>query len=197
MEFILASGSPTRRRILTAAAVPFTAMPAGIDEDALKDALLAKGVAADDIAGQLAEAKALHVSEHRPDALVLGADQTLILDGELVSKCADLDAARALLLRLRGRTHRLVGGYALARGGAVVWRHDETSKLTMRGFSNAFLNAYLAAEGEGALTAVGCYKLEGLGAQLFARVEGDYFSILGLALQPLLAELRIQGILQI
>ncbi|HWD26715.1 MAG TPA: Maf family protein [Rhizomicrobium sp.] len=196
MVFILASGSASRRQILTNAAVPFTAQAADVDEESLKIRLLAKGTAVRDVAVHLAEAKALAVSNLRPEALVLGADQTLVIDEQLVSKCADRAAARALLLRLRGRTHQLAGGMVLARRGNVLWRHVETSTLTMRAFSEAFLDVYLAAEGEALLASVGCYRMEGLGAQLFAAVEGDYFAILGLPLQPLLAELRNQGVLQ-
>ena len=195
MRLILASASASRRQVLTAAQVPFTAIPAGIDEDRLKDELLARRVDIVGIAAALAEAKAVHVAAKNPGALVLGADQTLLFEGELVSKCADLAAARKLLLRLRGKMHRLVGALALAKGRDVIWRHSETSSLTMREFSDAFLDRYLAAEGEGILGCVGCYKLEGLGAQLFGCVEGDYFSILGLPLQPLLAELRRQGVI--
>ena len=197
MDFILASGSESRRRLLAAAGVPFVAIPADVDEDAIKDALLRAATPTRAIASHLARAKALRVSALYPDALVLGADQTLVLDDEIVSKCPDLVAARRLLERLRGRVHLLVGGYVLARAGAELWHHVETTSLTMRAFSPAFLDAYLAAEGTGLLSAVGCYKLEGRGAQLFATVEGDYFSILGLALLPLLAELRKHGVLTI
>jgi len=115
--------------------------------------------------------------------------------GELLSKCADLAAARALLQRLRGRQHRLISALALAEAGKVVWTHSEAASLTMRAFSDAFLDAYLSAEGSAVLDGVGCYRLETMGAQLFARVEGDYFSILGLPLQPLLAELRLKGVI--
>lgn len=195
MNFILASGSASRRQILTAAAVPFTAIPADIDEDRLKDDLLHSGANLVDIAAALADAKALRISQAHGDALVLGADQTLLFEDAVVSKCADLGAARMLLARLRGRPHRLCGALALARHGAIVWRHAETSHLRMRNFSDAFLDAYIAAEGAGILAAVGCYKLEGFGAQLFESVEGDYFSILGLSLQPLLAQLRKQGVI--
>lgn len=196
MAFILASGSASRRQVLTHAGVPFTAQAADVDEEALKVGLLAKGIAVRDIAIHLAEAKALAVSQLRPEALVLGADQTLVIDEQLVSKCADLAGARALLLRLRGRAHQLVGGLVLARRGNVLWRHVEASTLTLRAFSEGFLDHYLAAEGTALLASVGCYRMEGLGAQLFERVEGDYFAILGLPLQPLLAELRNQGVLQ-
>lgn len=195
MRLILASGSASRRQVLTAAQVPFTAIPADLDEDQLKNGLLTRGVDIAGVAVALAEAKAQHVSALHPDALVLGADQTLLFEGELVSKCHDLVTARTLLARLRGKPHRLVGALVLVRGGAVIWRHAETSRLVMRNFSDAFLDAYLSTEGEGILACVGCYKLEGLGAQLFESVEGDYFSILGLPLQPLLAELRKQGVI--
>jgi septum formation protein len=195
VTFILASGSASRRQVLTAAQVPFTAVPADIDEDRLKNDLLAGGTDIAGIAPALAEAKALPVSAAHPEALVLGADQTLLFEGEVISKCPDLAAARKLLTRLRGKTHRLVGGLVLARGGAAIWRHVETSTLAMRDFSDDFLDVYLSTEGEGILGCVGAYKLEGLGAQLFERIEGDYFSILGLSLQPLLAELRRQGVI--
>ncbi|MBS0470038.1 MAG: Maf family protein [Proteobacteria bacterium] len=195
MKFILASGSASRRQILTAAAVPFTAIPADVDEDALKISLIGAQTPLDQIALKLAEAKALAVAPYHQDALVLGADQTLLFEGDLVSKCSNLDAARTLLQRLRGKSHVLSGGYALVHGKDVVWRHAVQSRLTMRNFSDGFLESYLAAEGESILACVGCYKLEGLGAQLFESVEGDYFSILGLSLQPLLAELRRQGVI--
>ncbi len=195
MEFILASGSESRRRLLAAAGVSFRAIPADVDEEAIKARLLRAATPVREIASHLARAKALAVSAQHPGALVLGADQTLILDDEVVSKCLDLAAVRHLLERLRGRAHQLIGGHVLVRGGRELWHHVETAKLAMRGFSEAFLDAYLASEGEGLMSAVGCYKLEGRGAQLFASIEGDYFSILGLALQPLLAELRKQGVL--
>jgi len=195
VRFILASGSASRQRVLTAAGVPFDAIPAELDEEGLKDKRLGDGVDLAEIAGALAGAKALQVSHSQPDALVLGADQTLLFETELISKCADLPAARALLSRLRGKPHRLVSALALARGGAIIWRHAAQSTLRMRDFSDVFLDRYLSTEGEGILGCVGCYKLEGLGAQLFDWVEGDYFSILGLPLQPLLAELRRQGVI--
>jgi septum formation protein len=197
VSFILASASAARRRVLAGAGVPFAVMPAEIDESALKDRLLARGVGLADIAGELAEAKALAVSRANSGALALGADQILLFDGELVSKCPDLKAARALLDRLRGKPHTLISALVLARDGIVIWRHVETPRLIMRHFSDAFLDAYLAAEGAAILPGVGCYKVEGLGAQLFESIEGDYFAIQGLPLQPLLAELRRQGVIAI
>ena len=195
MRLILASASTSRQRVLAAVGVAFTAVPADIDETGLTKRLLAGGSDLSEIAGALAMAKAEQVSRGQADALVLGADQTLLFEDELVSKCADLGAVRALLSRLRGKPHRLVSALALARAGKAIWRHAETSKLLMRDFSDAFLGAYLSTEGEGILGCVGCYKLEGMGAQLFDSVEGDYFSILGLPLQPLLAQLRNQGVI--
>lgn len=195
MTFVLASASSSRARILSRARVPFLAVPADIDESALKATLLKQNKSVQEVAQALAEAKAIHVSKVRPDALVLGADQVLDFGGELLNKCADLGAARNLLWRLRGRQHRLISALALAEAGKVVWTHSETADLTMRTFSDAFLDAYLSAEGSAVLDGVGCYRLETMGAQLFERVEGDYFSILGLPLQPLLAELRLKGVI--
>jgi len=195
MTFVLASASSSRARILSRARVPFLAVPADIDESALKATLLKQNKSVQEVAQALAEAKAIHVSKVRPDALVLGADQVLDFGGELLSKCADLAAARNLLRRLRGRRHRLISALALAESGKVVWTHSETADLTMRTFSDAFLDAYFSAEGSAVLDGVGCYRLETMGAQLFERVEGDYFSILGLPLQPLLAELRLKGVI--
>jgi septum formation protein len=195
VRLILASASPSRAAVLRAAAVPFTASPAGIDEAGLKDGLLAAGKTASEIAAALAEAKAIEVSRHQPDALVLGADQVLEFDGELISKCADMAAARDLLLRLRGKTHRLISALALAEGGRACWMFTDTATLKMRQYSDEFLDAYLSAEGTRLLAGVGCYRLEGMGAQLFESVKGDYFSILGLPLQPLLAELRQQDVI--
>jgi septum formation protein len=195
MTFILASASSSRARILREAKVPVIALPADIDERALKATLLKQNKTVQEVAKVLAAAKAIQVSKLRPNALVLGADQVLEFDGELLSKCADLAEARALLLRLRGRGHRLISALALAEAGKVIWTHSETANLTMRAFSDAFLADYLSTEGSVLLDGVGCYRLETMGAQLFERVEGDYFSILGLPLQPLLAELRLKGVI--
>jgi septum formation protein len=195
VKLILASGSASRAQILRGAHVPFTAAPADIDEDGLKIALLASGKSPEAVAAALAEAKAVHVSAAQPDALVLGADQVLEFGGDFVSKCADLAAARALLRRLRGKVHRLISALSMAKGGKAIWAFCDTAALRMRPFSDAFLESYLSTEGEGLLAGVGCYRLEGMGAQLFESVEGDYFSILGLPLQPLLAELRKKGVI--
>ncbi|HLJ53046.1 MAG TPA: Maf family protein [Rhizomicrobium sp.] len=195
MTLILASASSPRARILRGARVPFVAIPADIDESALKAKFLAEGKAVEEVALALAEAKAVHVSKSHRSDLVLGADQVLEFADELLNKCSDLTEARQLLLRLRGRRHRLISALALAEAGHVIWTHSEGASLKMREFSSAFLEAYLAHEGDEVLSGVGCYRLEAMGAQLFEHVEGDYFSILGLPLQPLLAELRRKGVI--
>lgn len=190
-RLILASKSAARRAVLTDAGVPFTVQVADVDEDALKT----PGVDPVELAVELARAKALAVSRHDAEAWVLGADQTLAFDGGLVSKAPTLEAARERLIAMRGRTHRLHSGAALARNGQVVWSGVDTVEMRMRGFSDAFLDAYLAAEGEALLACVGSYRLEGLGSQLFEAVEGDYFTVLGLPLWPVLAELRRAGVI--
>jgi septum formation protein len=195
MTLILASASSPRARILRGARVPFVAIPADIDESALKAKFLAEGKAVEEVALALAEAKAVHVSKSHRSDLVLGADQVLEFADELLNKCSDLTEARQLLLRLRGRRHRLISALALAEAGHVIWTHSEGTSLKMREFSSAFLEAYLAHEGDEVLSGVGCYRLEAMGAQLFEHVDGDYFSILGLPLQPLLAELRRKGVI--
>ena len=192
-RLILASKSAARRAMLEGAAVTFTIQVADVDEDAIKARLTDHGAA--DLAVELARAKALAVSRHHEDAWVLGADQTLAFDGGRVSKAKSLEAARARLAQMRGRSHQLHSGAALARNGQIVWSGVDTATLTMRDFSDAFLDSYLATEGEGLLACVGSYRLEGMGSQLFEAVEGDYFTVLGLPLSPVLAELRRAGVL--
>lgn len=192
-RLILASKSAARRAMLEGAAVTFTVHVADVDEDAIKARLADHGAA--DLAVELARAKALAMSRHHEDAWVLGADQTLAFDGGLVSKAKSLEAAQARLMQMRGRSHQLHSGAALARNGQIVWSGVDTATLTMRDFSDAFLDNYLATEGEGLLACVGSYRLEGMGSQLFEAVEGDYFTVLGLPLWPVLAELRRAGVL--
>ncbi len=193
MKLILASASKSRAHMLRNAGVEFEIVPAHADEDALKRSMA--GQPAEDIADALAELKALAISTNHRDALVLGADQILDFEGGIVSKSENMEEAARLLRRLRGKAHRLVTAAVLAQNGAAIWRHVEISTLHMRAFSDAFLQTYLAGEGEELLSGVGCYRLEGRGSQLFERVEGDYFAILGLPLLPLLAALRERGIL--
>lgn len=192
---ILASASQTRAKLLKDAGVVFEIAPARVDEEAQKLSLLAEKISHRDIADALAELKALRVSASHPVELVLGADQVLSFDGELISKCESLGEARELLLRLRGKTHTLISAMVLAKNGAPVWRYVEEATLTMRDFSDAFLNDYLVREGEALLSGVGCYRLESYGAQLFSRVNGDHSTILGLPLIPLLSALREQGVI--
>ncbi|MBL8553001.1 MAG: Maf family protein [Phenylobacterium sp.] len=191
---VLASKSAARRAVLDGAGVTYEATVAGVDEDAVKASLLAEGQGPRDVADALAELKAIRVSRGRSD-LVIGADQTLDLDGRLYDKVDTVAAARDRLLELRGRTHKLHSAVVVAKAGAPIWREVVTAKLTMRDFSDDFLEHYLADEGERALGSVGCYRLEGPGAQLFAKIEGDYFAILGLPLLGLLDLLRRHGAL--
>jgi septum formation protein len=191
---ILASASAVRARLLTDAGLRIAQEAAAVDEAEVKTALKAEGASAAVVAETLAELKALKVSRRRPGALVVGCDQMLDCDGRWFDKPGSLDAARTQLLALAGRRHRLLCGVVVVRDGVRIWHHNAVATLTMRGFSEAFLDAYLAAAGDAALASVGAYQLEGLGAQLFARIEGDYFTILGLPLLPLLDFLRQHGV---
>ncbi|MFZ5791410.1 MAG: Maf family protein [Pseudomonadota bacterium] len=190
----LASASVTRARLLENAGLAFAAEPAPVDEEEAKRALEAEGADAAAIAEALAELKARAVSRRHPGAFVIGADQVLDCDGRRFDKPADLAAARAQLLALRGRTHELVSAAVVVRDGKRLWHHVGRARLTMRPFSDAFLDRYLAQAGPAILGSVGAYQLEGLGAQLFARIEGDHFTILGLPLLPLLDFLRTHGL---
>lgn len=194
---VLASASRSRARLLDAAGVAFTAIPAAIDEAEIKTALRAEQAPPEHVAEALAELKARRVSRRVSDALVIGADQVLACDGALHDKPPDPAAARAQLVALRGRTHSLATATCVARGGNVIWRDLQTARLTMRPFSDAFLDAYLARAGDAVTGSCGAYALEGLGAQLFSHVAGDFFAILGLPLIPLLNCLRNNGALDI
>jgi len=191
---ILASKSATRRAVLDGAGVAYEAAGSGVDEDAAKAELLAAGATPREVAEALAERKALAVSAGRPE-LVVGADQTLEFEGRLYDKAETVAAARGRLRALRGKPHWLHSAVVVAQDGRPVWRETQSATLTMRDFSDAFLEAYLADEGEAALGSVGCYRLEGPGVQLFSRIEGDYFTILGLPLIGLLDLLRARGVL--
>ena len=191
---ILASASAVRARLLRDACVSFELCPAKIDEAEIKASLLAEKLDTPAIADALAERKATQVSTTHPQTLVLGCDQILVFDGRLIDKSENLNEARTLLRELRGKEHQLVTACVLAKGGAPVWRKLERCRLWMRSFSDAFLEEYLQTEGDNVLGSVGCYHLEGSGIQLFERVEGDYFSVLGLPLLPLLTALREYGI---
>jgi septum formation protein len=190
----LASQSTARRAVLEHAGVPFEAVVSGVDEEVLKDRLLAGGYGPKAIAEALAEEKALAVSAGRP-GLVIGADQTLELEGQLYDKVDTRAEARTRLAALRGRAHHLHSAISVAQAGRVVWRETESATLLMRNFTDAFIDSYLDDEGAAALGSVGCYRLEGSGVQLFERIEGDYFAILGLPLLGLLGFLRREGVL--
>jgi len=191
---ILASQSKTRAQLLEGAGVPFTAVSSGLDEDGLKGALRAEGASVSRQAETLAEAKALRISL-KMRGVVLGADQMMECAGEAFDKPSSIAEARDQLLRLRGREHVLHTALVACEDGVPVWRTLARPRLVMRRFSDAFLEGYLAEVGESCLASVGAYQLEGRGAQLFEAVEGDYFSILGLPLLPLLSWLRDRGAL--
>lgn len=190
---ILASGSPYRRKLLESAGIEFTVLKPELDERAVEAPLAGTGVTPAEVAQILAEAKATAVSEARPDALVIGSDQTLSLGDELFHKPADMEAARRHLLKLSGRTHHLNSAVALARGGEIVWHHVSVARMTMRELDPGFIGRHLADVGTAALTSVGAYQVEGRGIQLFDEIDGDYFTIVGLPLLPLLAALREFG----
>ena len=194
-ELVLASASPSRQRMLKAAGVKFRVSAADLNETALIADLRSKGEGASAIAATLAGQKAVMVSRRSPGALVLGGDSVLNFKSEIISKCRDLTELRALLLRLSGDVHELISAASLARDGAEIWHHTGVARLTMRPLSEGFVDTYLAAEGDALLSSVGGYRYEGLGAQLFAQVEGDSFTILGLPLLPVLEALRAEGIL--
>ncbi|WP_048647228.1 Maf-like protein [Nitratireductor soli] len=189
-QIILASGSPFRRMLLENAGLRFRVERSSIDERAVEETLEGSHADPEAVAQVLAEAKAVEVSERFADALVIGADQTLSLGDEVFHKPADMEAARRHLLKLSGRTHQLNSAVVLARNGAAIWRHVGIARLTMRKLDPGFVGRHLARVGEKALGSVGTYQIEGEGIQLFEKIDGDNFTIVGLPLLPLLAELR-------
>jgi len=192
---ILASVSPTRHALMQAAGLRFEVIAAAVDEAALKEAAQAEGARPADAAVLLADAKARAVARGRPDALVIGSDQLMVCDGRWFDKPADLDQAGAHLRALSGRTHQLVNGTVGWRGGQRIWQNVAVATLTVRVLSDAFIAAYLAAEGEALLATVGAYRMEGRGVQLFSAVDGEHSTILGLPMLPLLGFLRQQRLL--
>lgn len=195
-RLLLASRSTSRQRLLGDAGVPFETVDAGIDEEAVKAGLAAEGLAARDLADALAEWKAVRPSQRVPDVLVLGCDQTLELDdGSRIDKVDTRAEAAALLERMSGRPHRLHSAAVIAQGGAPVWRQIESVTLHVRLLGSAFIADYLDRDWEQCRWCVGCYRIEGPGAQLFARVTGSLFAVQGLPLLPLLDYLRTRGVL--
>lgn len=190
---VLASGSAFRQKMLRDAGVVFRVERSEIDERAVEKTLEGSGADPETLAQVLAEAKAVDVSEREQGALVIGADQTLSLDDEVFHKPADMEGARRHLLKLSGRTHQLNSAVVIASDGEVVWRHVGVARLTMRDLDPAFIGRHLSNVGEKALASVGAYQIEGEGIQLFEKIEGDTFTIVGLPLLPLLAELRRLG----
>lgn len=192
---ILASQSATRVAILRNAGLTFEALPSSVDERAIESGLVAAGASPGEIALALAEAKAAAIAVLHPEAIVIGADQTMEAEGERWHKPASRVEARAQLLALAGRSHHLLSAVAGMRDGVVRYRHVETATLTMRAFDAAEVDAYLDRVGDRALSSVGAYQIEGPGIRLFERIDGDYFTILGLPLLPLLDWLRQEGAL--
>lgn len=194
-KLILASSSATRRGLLEAAGLRFTAEAAAVDEASIKEAAQAEGLTPGDAALMLSDAKAMRIARRDPEALVIGADQLLVCNDRWFDKPPDLDAARGHLQALRGQAHQLVTACVVWRHGARIWQHVAVPQMTMREFSDDFLEAYLATEGERILSSVGAYRLEGFGMHLFTRTDGEHAAILGLPMLALLDFLRQHGLL--
>jgi septum formation protein len=193
VTLILASKSPFRSMLLKNAGVSFVSEAAYIDERAIEEPLQNSGVTPEDIAMVLAEAKAQDVSARHQGALVIGSDQTLSLQDRVFHKPIDMDDARRHLLAMSGKTHQLNSAVTLAVDGETVWRHISVARMTMRELTPAFIGRHLARVGNNVLSSVGAYQFEGEGVQLFDKIDGDYFTIVGLPLLPLLKELRARG----
>lgn len=189
-KLILASGSPFRKQLMEAAGLTFAAEPARIDEREIESPLVASGASPEGVAAALARAKAEDVAGRNPQAFVIGSDQVMSMDGRLFHKCTSVDIAREQLRSMRGKTHRLSSAISIVRSGQEVWSHISVADLTFREFTEAFLDSYIADAGPKVLLTVGAYSYEGLGQQLFEKVEGDFFTIIGLPMLPLLAALR-------
>ena len=196
-EIVLASSSPTRQRLLREAGIEFTVVPSTVDEQVVRDTLKSGGQTVDptDMAEVLARAKAEEVSARHPGSVVIGADQVLACGDEVINKPNTIEAARETLLKLRGRTHQLHSAVVIAEDGETEWTYIDTAHLAMRSFSFPFLGWYMVQAGETVLDSVGAYQLESPGIQLFERIEGDFFTILGLPLLPLLTELRARKVI--
>lgn len=196
MALVLASGSRIRAELMRNAGLNFETDPSDVDERAVEQPLLEANFPPEDLASVLAEAKANDVSGRRPSDLVVGADQILAFEGERRTKPEDMEAARRQLLAFSGKVHELHSSVVISRNGEAIWRNVSTARLKMRELSPAYVGRYLANAGDSVLSSVGAYQLEGLGVQLFAKIDGDYFTILGLPMLPLLAELRTLGVIE-
>ncbi|MFX0545461.1 Maf family protein [Roseovarius sp. S1116L3] len=192
-RIVLASQSAIRRSLLENAGIPCDAVPARVDEDAVKSALLAEGASPRDVADALAEMKARKISERHKDALVIGCDQVLAFDGDLLSKPQSPEEARDQLTRLRGNTHRLISAAVICEGGRPQWRHVGVVQMQMRDVSDSYLNDYTARNWDSIRHSVGAYKLEEEGVRLFQRIIGDHFHVLGLPLLELIGYLATRG----
>lgn len=190
MRLVLASQSASRRALLTAAGLEFEALPAAVDEATIKESARAEGMAVAEAATLLADAKAARIARKHPEAVIIGADQILVCEGEWFDKPEDVEGARTHLRRLRNKPHELVTAVVVWREGERAWHHVARPKLVMRDFSDAFLDAYLAREAQFVTQSVGAYRLEGLGLQLMRDIKGEHTAILGLPMLPLLAYLR-------
>jgi len=193
---VLASTSDIRQTLLRDAGLGFDVVPALVDEETVRDSMLAEDASPRDIADALAELKATKVSQKHPDALTIGCDQVLNLQGRLLSKPKSPEEARAQLLDMRGKRHDLLSAAVICEGGKPIWRHVGVVRMTMRSFSDAYLDGYVERNWESIRHSVGAYKLEEEGVRLFSRVEGDYFTVLGLPLLDLLSYLTLRGDLE-
>ncbi|GHA48254.1 Maf-like protein [Amylibacter ulvae] len=193
---ILASGSKTRADLLRSAGVSFDVIPAKVDEAAIKASLLSEGAKPNDIVDALAEYKALRIVGKHPSGLVIGCDQVLVCENQIYDKATTLAEAREKLLSLRGKPHQLLSAAVIFEDGKPVWRTVGRAQLFMREFSDEFLDGYLARGGEDLLQSVGCYFLESEGVQLFSRIQGDYFTVLGFPLLEVVAFLRTRGVIE-
>lgn len=192
-QLILASKSPFRAMLMKNAGLEFTSQSAQIDERAIEAPLKDTGVIPEDVALVLAEAKALDVSSRNLDALVIGSDQTLSLGDRVFHKPNDMEDARRHLLALSGQTHQLNSAVVIAQNNETIWRHVSVARLTMRALTPTFIGKHLAKVGDDILASVGAYQYEREGVQLFDTIDGDYFTIVGLPLLPLLKQLRLLG----
>jgi septum formation protein len=194
-SLILASGSPYRRQLMESAGLAFAVEPARIDERMIETPLVENGATPEMVAIALATAKATDVSARHPSAYVIGSDQVMSIEGRLFHKCTSVEMARHQLMLMRGKTHRLSSAICIVRDGHEAWQDIAVADMTFRNFSDDFLDSYLERAGSNVLLTVGAYSYEGLGQQLFEKVDGDFFTIIGLPMLPLLAALRNLGII--